>query len=143
MSKEKKISIRHFDNKQLKTININNENVYQLYFQITYERKNFNYKCSLVDDFLKTVIEFPSESWEYFKVANWDSLKKDIITHNTKVIGLIIDKIKNEESEFKFDLFKEYYEVYSKNIFKYIDHYFLEIVIAFLKEKNTIMCYSL
>lgn len=134
MSKEKKISIRHYENKNLKTFRFNGEEIHQLYFQITYERKNFNFKCALIDEFTINKIQFPSKEWSHYMHPDWEVVKDKIIEHNLNLINLIINEIKIKESDFKLEAFRKYYELYSKNIFEYIDRYFLEVLLNFLEK---------
>ena len=136
MSKEKKITVKHFENLKVKSAPFNKENVHPLYFQIIYDRQNYKYKCTLDDDSIKLKFINKKDTNNKVKVKSWKELKKDLIAHNEVVINLIINLIKKEKGEFDLAVFEEYYPIYSQNIFTFIDELFFKQLIEFFNDKG-------
>ena len=98
MSKEKKISIRHYENKNLKPFKFENGEIHPLYFQISFNKKRYSFKSNLLDDFLFNLFEYYNSRNDSFKYSGF--VYNGLIKHDTLIINLVIDKI-IEDTEWK------------------------------------------
>ncbi len=110
MSKEKKISITHFENEKLKEISYGQYSFKPIYFRVVYDRKKVTLPSAWFTHYIEQRFNFTEENVE------------DLTKHDKKTISLIIEKQIEDNGGFSLDTFKYYYKQYSQNIFEHAEN---------------------
>ena len=119
MSKENKISIRHYDNRKLKPKIINGEEIYPIYFQVAHLKKRYNFKSIYIENIFNNIDS---------KSFRWNENKERIISKDNVLIHNCIDKIIEDNSEFKINEFKEKYSEYFENYYSMLNDFQLLLI---------------
>lgn len=145
MAKEKKVSFKHFENKNLASTDLKTiDGIYSYfpqYFRITYNRKTSSFKSLFVENVFNAyreskqqILLIPMKTKE---VDNqWNQILELLIEKDKVVLDLTVQFVIREIGHFEFESFKTYYHECSKNFLYYLDGSIISMISRDIRIRN-------
>lgn len=147
---DKKITVKHFLNKRLKPEIYGGEEYYPVYTQVTYDRKNAQFKMNLRFDY------FTSSSFDMFfssdelpildsKDVNYlNEYIRQSIQWREKIIYAVLEKeITEQKEKFKLSGFGKRFAFYETDLWRVFYDWLQKAINEYLKSKVSINFYKL
>jgi hypothetical protein len=122
-----KVTYRVYYNEKIKQVSFHGKWLYPLYLQLIYDRRNTVYKCNLFNLFLK-----PKYAIRVAGEIHAPRIE-EVIRREEKLIEFIIDK---HPDDFSFDVFKQEYDYYSRDLLDEMEPGFMKYLHTFLQDEG-------